>query len=422
MNWEENISNELRGSGSRFLLLAVRIGFRNLIRHRRRSLITMGAVAFAVFCLAVFQSLLNGLEHKMMESALLLDHGVVQIHGPGHRLYQTAHLPIPEADAVWTALDRAGVKKAARRIKAPALLLAGARSSSVELCGIVPEEERQVTFIHRTVVQGSYRLAPGTILISKRLAQAVNVHPGGDVKLLVQTGSGSPRAARLEVSGLFHTGLDSFDLGRVFVSLATAQKLLETPGDITEIAVGGDPRDAETLARKISENLKDKRLVVRSWRELAPDLAQLMELNRATFRLLTVIVFIIAALGVANTMTTVIFERFREFGTLTALGTTPGGIVGMVVIESALLGVGAALVGTLAAAGLDLYLAGHGIDLARFTSANQYFVAGPLLKPMPAAADYLLTNLITVTIAVAAGLYPAWKAAMLDPVKALTHV
>ena len=127
-------------------------------------------------------------------------------------------------------------------------------------------------------------------------------------------------------------------------------------------------------------------------------------------------------MGIANTMTTVIFERFREFGTLTALGATPGGIVSLVMTESLLLGLFAALAGSLTGFGACVYLARYGIDLTHFTSANQYFVVGSVLKAVLTPGDLILANTITLATAATAGLYPAWKASRLNPVKALSHV
>ncbi len=405
-------------------LLAVhlRIALRNIVRHQRRSLLTIAAVAVSVFCLIVFQALLAGLHQKMVESALGLDTGVVQLHGADFSRNRTRLAPLPNPEIIAPAFKAAGLTRFAPRLKAPALILAGRHSSSVQLSGIEPEQEAQVTLVRQKMVQGNYQLGPGQILVSQGLADALGLKTGDSMTLMVQSLFGQAKTGKFTVAGLFATGLDSFDQSHVYLSLATAQTLLEAEGAITEVAASCPPAEADELATRLRRQLPAGRFQVQVWQELAPDLAQLMELNNATFRMLIFILFAIVAMGIANTMTTVIFERFREFGTLTALGATPKNIVSLVLTESLLLGLFAALAGTLAGIAATAYCARYGIDLAHFTSANQYFVAGSVLKAVVTPHDLILANGITLATAVAAGLYPAWKAAQLNPVKALAHV
>lgn len=404
------------------LKVHLRIALRNILRHRRRSLLTVTAVAFSVFCLIVFQALMSGLHQKMMESALNLDTGVIQIHAAGFSRNQTRLLPLPNPKVIASAFKASGITSFALRLKTPALILAGRHSSSVSLSGIEPDQEASVTLIRQKMVRGSYQLTPEQILISQGLAEALGLSIGDSMTLMAQSLFGQTRTGRFTVGGLFATGLDSFDQSRVYISLTAAQALLEAEDTISEVAVSCPPAQAAELAGHLRQFLPSANYQVRIWQELVPDLAQLIELNSATFRLLILILFAIVAMGIANTMTTVIFERFREFGTLTTIGVTPAGIVGLVMTESLLLGLFAALTGSLAAFGACAYLARYGIDLTHFTSANQYFVAGSVLKAALTPGDFIWANAITLATAAIAGSYPAWKAARLNPVKALSHV
>lgn len=400
----------------------LQIAFRNIVRHRRRSLITITAVAVSVFCLVLFQALLAGLHEKMVESALGLDTGAIQLQPAGFQRNQTRLSPLATPEAIAPALANAGLTRFAPRLKAPALILAGRHSSSVQLSGILPEQEGKVTLIQQKLHNGTYSLGPGQILISQGLADSLDLTIGDSMTLMVQGLFGQPRTGRFTVVGLFASGLASFDQSHVYLSLSAAQTLLEAEGAISEVVIACPPPEAATLANRLRQQLPEGRYQILAWQELVPDLAQLMELNTATFRMLVLILFAIVAMGIANTMTTVLFERFREFGTLSALGATPGNIVGLVMTESLLLGLFAALAGTIAASAACGYLARYGIDLAHFTSANQYFVAGSILHAVLTPRDLLVANGITLVTAMAAGLYPAWKAAKLDPAKALAHV
>jgi ABC-type lipoprotein release transport system permease subunit len=191
---------------------------------------------------------------------------------------------------------------------------------------------------------------------------------------------------------------------------------------VTEIAVLTAPDDEGRVAARLERTLPSADYQVRTWREIAPDLSQLIEMNDATMRLLTLIVFAIVALGITNTMTMTVFERFRELGVLTAIGTPPEGILSMIALESLFSGVVAAVIGSLAGIAACAWLAGHGIDMTHFTSSNQYFAMSHVIKARLLPADLVFANVVTLVTSFLAGLYPAWKAARLEPVKAIGHV
>lgn len=403
---------------ARFLLL--RMALRNVRRNPRRSLYTVAAVGFGLFCLVVFQALKVGLHRGMVDGTVRLDSGGVQVHAAGYEPNLVSLRPLPDPEEVESLLQKTGGGPFARRLRAPAMVLAGAKSSSVLLTGIVPESERKVTEIAGKVVSGAYPEAGGKgILIGASLARSLGVAPGGDVTLVAQGLFGRPVTGRFTVAGVYRTELDAFDRARVYLPLAAAQGFLQAEEIVTELVVAVPPDEAASLADRLRSGLPGGRYRVDSWQTLAPDLVQLIELNDATFRLLIVIVFAIVALGITNTMTMTVYERFRELGILAALGLRPGGLLALVALESFLLGAVAAVAGSVAGAGACAWLAAHGLDLTRFTSSNQYFAASHIIRAYLLPGDLLAANLLTMGTALAAGIYPAWKASRLDPVEAI---
>lgn len=405
----------------KMLLMYSRIGLRNIRRNVRRSLFTIVAVSFGLFCLIVFEALKVGLHHEMLHSTLNLDAAAIQVHAAGFEQNLALLQPLPQPAEVETQLAAAGITHFTARIKSPALVLAGKRSSSVLLAGVIPEQEKEVTFIADKITAGTYLTEPGTILIGQALADSLRVGLGDEVTLMVQSMFGRPAARKFTIDGMFRTELASFDRNHLYLDLTTAQHFLDADGAITEIAIRTPPEKAAAAAEILQGKLGDA-YQVRSWQQNLPDLEQLIELNDATMGLLVIIVFAIVAMGISNTMSTVIFERFREFGTLAAIGTPPRGIVALVVLESFFLGLLAAILGSLAGALVCSLLARHGLDLSRFTSANQYFAAGHVLKAYLLPGDLLLAVAVTLATALLAGLYPAVKASRLEPVEALVHV
>jgi ABC-type lipoprotein release transport system permease subunit len=399
-----------------------RIALRNVRRNIRRSLLTVFAIAFGLFCLIVFQALKDGLHREMVTSTVRLDAASLQMHAAGYEVNLTALKPLRDPREVERALAAAGVADFGRRLKAPALVLAGQRSSSVLLAGVEPEAEPRITFIAERIVSGSYLdEAPGVVL-GEVLAESLGVAVGDEVTLMVQGIFGRPVTGRFPVRGLYRTDLASFDRSQIFMPLAAVQTFLQAEEVVTEIAartpLGAEVETAERLRRELPPELYQ----VRTWQQLAPDVVQLIELNDSTMHLLILIVFAIVALGITNTMSMAVFERFRELGVLTAIGMRPSRIVAMIVLESFFLGIVGSLTGSAIGVAVCVWLGRHGIDLTRLTSANQYFATSHVLRAYLLPANLLSALAVTLATALLAGLYPAWKAARLQPADAIRHI
>jgi len=402
--------------------LQATIALRNIFRQPRRSGLTILAISFSVFCIIVFQALKVGLHRKMIDGTLSLDLCTIQIHSAGYEANITRFQPLPDYQELLAHLTELGLSSYSLRIKAPALILAGPRSSSILLSGINPDQEQKITLIHQRLTGGQY-ITTGTdsLLMGRELAENLKLKIGDQVSLMLQNVFGQPVLKKVRIGGLYDTGLTSFDQSHLYLPLATLQDFLDVGDEITEIAILTEPEAAKSLSARITAGLAPEKYRITSWQESTPDLVQLMELNDATFRILVAIIFFIVAMGIANTMNSVIFERFREFGTIAAIGTTPAEIVSLVSMESCFLGVFACLAGTGLALLVCTYLHSHGIDLSHFTSSNQYFAAGSVLKAFVLVPDIISANLITLFTALLAGLYPAVKASRLNPVEALNY-
>jgi len=402
-------------------LLFSHVAFRNIRRNTRRSLFTIIAIAFGLFCLVIFQALKVGLHREMITSTVQLDAGTLQVHAAGYEVNLAALKNMPDPERVISVLRGQGETKFSRRVKTSGLVLSGGKSASVLLSGVDPDEEPKVTFIARKVVEGSYVSRDG-ILLGEALAQSIGRHTGDEVTLVSQDMVGLPVTGKFPVTGIYRTELAAFDRSHAFMSIGLLQEFLHADGVVSEIAVRSDRRDEMMLADRLGRSLPDTEYQIRTWKEIAPDVIQLIGLNDATMQLLILIVFAIIAMGITNTMTMVVFERFRELGIIAAIGTAPSGILTMVMMESFCLGAIASLLGSAAAVAACAYLGKYGIDLTTFTSANQYFANSHVLKAHLLAKDLITANVVTLITAVTGGIYPAWKASRLKPVDAIAHI
>ena len=403
------------------LILLLRLAVRNVWRNPRRSLLTMTAIAFGLFCLIVFQALKVGLHREMVASTVQLDAGSLQVVAAGRGEGLTRLQPLRDPQQVTTLLDERPEVSSGLRLRAPGLLSTAAGSAAVVLTGVEPEHEAQVTLIAGQLAAGRYLAPPGGVLLGAALAENLGITVGDTVTVLVQTLFGRPGSRHLPVSGIYRTALTSFDRSHVFLDLPTAQGLFDASGVATAVAVRVSPEREAEVAAWLRGQLPADRYRVASWQELAPDVTQLIDLNDGTMRLLVIIVFAIVALGIVNTMGMSVLERTTEFGVLAALGIRPTQVVALVVLEALALGAVAALAGSLAGVAACSYLASHGLDLTRLTSANPHFATSHVLKAHLVMADLLLANSVGLATALLAGLVPACRASRLSPAMALRH-
>jgi len=402
------------------LAITILLAFRNLSRNRRRSALTITAIAFALVCLLIFGALKEGLHQTMISTTTDTDLGAIQIHGQGYAPNLVSLTTLPDPDRVTGDLNALGLTAFARRLKANGLILAGAKSAAVVLHGVIAEEEQRVTIVHQRIVAGSPPNEGREVMIGQGLAASLGLGVGDQLTVMSQDLFGTPASRKFTITGLFHTGVAAFDLGHIFLPLAGLQAFIDAEGMISEIAIAktGGPLAPEIL--RLRQRL-DHRYQVSAWQELAPDVTQLIALNDSTMAILIGIVFLIVAMGIVNTMTTITFERFREFGIIAAMGATPAGIMALVSAEAMAMGLMASIAGTVTGVAVCLYLARYGIDLTALTSTNQYFSNTHVLKAVLDWRTVAATNGFTLITALIAGLSPAWSAARQNPAQALSH-
>jgi ABC-type lipoprotein release transport system permease subunit len=404
------------------LTMFLRLAVRNIWRSPRRSLLTIAAIAFGLFCLIIFQALKVGLHREMVASTVQVDAASLQVVAAGRGEGLTRLQPLRDPRQVVSLLAERSEAAAGMRLRAPGLLSSPAGSAAVVLTGVEPEHEAQVTLVAGRLVTGRYLEPRGGILLGSVLAESLGVTVGDEVTVLVQTLFGKPASRRLPVRGIYRTALASFDRSHVFLDLPTAQSLFDAADVATAVAVQVPPEHEAALAAWLRNRLPADRYRVATWQELAPDVTQLIDLNDGTMRLLVLIVFAIVALGIVNTMGMSVMERTTEFGVLAALGIRPLQVVVLVILESLALGVVAALAGSLAGVATCGYLASYGLDLTSVTSANPHFATSHVIKAHLVGADLLLANLVGMLTALLAGLVPAWRASRLVPAEALRRL
>jgi putative ABC transport system permease protein len=413
----------------------LRLAWRNLWRNPRRTLIAMAAIGLGYAMLLFVACLMAGLRQQMIETGTGLVLSDVEVHAPSYYSDRPTHQTLGGRNGTDVSTLVAAiaadlrVQAASPRVYAYGLVSATHQSAGAQLLGVVPDQEQTITLLHTRMVKGSYLTGqmPKGVVMGDKLAAMIGVEVGSEIVLLTPAADGSTGNDLYTVAGMFHTGLDAMDRGLVLLSLASLQELLRLPpGRIHEVGIKlHDITAATTAAAALEVQLsKNFPVRVRAWPELAPELADYVQFNRRVTFILFFIFFLLAVMGIVNTMLMAIIERTRELGMLMAVGMRPIQVVGLIVAEAASLAGASLVLGAALGAPLLWYLQVHGLNLGGDRGAVSLagVAVGPLWYGRQDFTTYTQAALGLAVTALVSALYPALRAARFRPTEALRKV
>lgn len=396
------------------------IALRNLTRNRRRTALTVAALALGVMGAVGARGFLNGLQESLILGIVEGGQGALQIHRKGF-LKSTEAVPLTPAidddeQLYRTILETEGVRAIAPRIAFAGMVNAGDESPFARLLGTDPARELETSPRWReALARGRWLEGGAELLIGMELADAIDVTRGDRVALLTNDKDGVLNAIEATVVGELAT-LTQGDKRLVLLPLDKAQELLRMEGQVTEIAVALHRLDDAAAVKARLEQRLGERYEIHTWHELAPLVSDARELQNKVIRVVIGIFLFIILMGVTNTMLMNVLERVREIGTLLALGARRRQVLQLFVVEAALLGAAGGSLGALAGWALVLGLGAVGI---RLTTPGA--TMPQLIVPVVAPSFLVGMVLLGVVGAALAALYPAWRASRLSPAAALAR-
>jgi len=406
-----------------FMAMAMRSAWRN----PRRSLLTASATAFGLAAFLFLYAFADGFFEQMIRNSTGFVTGHLQIEQQGFRDELSPGLHIANPQPLLQDLrGRPMVKAAAPRVQVKAMASSPTRTRPIVLYGVVPAQEARVTTLAKSLLRGEY-LEEGdgqAMLIGQKLQQKLDVSVGEKLVITTQQAGGSLASAAYRVSGVFKTGSEFFDDGLAFVTLSAAQSLLGMGDAVSTITVSlQDRRQSGAMVEELQKRLSGTGYEALSWEQLLPVVVQMIDLTKMDFYVVLAIVFLVVALGVMNTLLMSVLERTREFGVLMALGTQPAQILRLVLYEALVLGLLGMAAGFVIGLAMVAYYSGRGMDLSAYAQSLDAIPGmTATVQPELMLEHVWLPALILFATGLLASLYPAWRAARLDPVVALHHV
>ncbi|MBO2521451.1 MAG: FtsX-like permease family protein [Clostridia bacterium] len=404
------------------------LAWRNVWRHKGRSLVAGGAVAAVVVFTLVFFGFVSATKTGMVE-VLTSESGHLQVtHARAKEAQDFDARLIREAAEVEAALLKALPGAHLRRVlEVPALVSGESRSRGAVVIGVAQDEALAERFGREYLAAGRLP-APGSwdeIALGEALAKALNVELGDPVYVFAP-GTEGWGAAAYTLVGLLDFPQSAYEIQAAFLSLEGAQELA-APGAVTRFEVHLDPERGVVTDARIEE-ARDRAAAalgpdvrVETWREASPDTAAILDLMDPAMVVFSFFIFILAGLLVVNTIYLGLVERIREFGVIIAVGAHRGRVMRMVLAESLVLVLAGTAVGLLVS-GLLIASWADGLHFPQLDEVLAEFGFPAVLYPSVTAGQVAITVGYAIVTALAAALWPAWVAGRLEPVEAMRHV
>jgi len=407
-----------------------KIAFRNLLRYKRRTLLTASLVTIGVVFVLLFISISGSFKNMMVGQMTDSMLGHLEVHRKGY-LASIDNLPLNLNLNMQAYKKLEGILKQQLEVEAfsPRIKFGGMFSTFVEttnirLNGVYPDREfKTVPLLTSRIIKGTKALNKGEILIPDLLSTGMKVNVGDTVVVVATNKDGSVNGKQFKVGGVLEsiTGPGGRD---GYIHLEDAKEVLRMEEmEISEVAIrlknfGQLHAFSGNLEGLLSGELNKQGkpiYEVHTWEQLSPfyNIARMIDIMAFFIKLMLIAIVLTS---IMNVMIMAVYERIREIGTIAAIGTLPGKILSMFVLEGLFLGTMGALAGDLIGLIVILILNRVGItfDFGRQT--------GLVLSATIAPSDVLIISIIVIFISVVASLQPAYKASRMEPIKALRHV
>jgi putative ABC transport system permease protein len=412
------------------MLKLFKIAIRNLMRYKRRTLLTASLITMGVVFVLVFVSVSSSFKNMMIGQVTDSFLGHIQIHRKGY-VASIESLPLtmnlgPQAikrvEKVMSEIPDIEVHSI--RIKFGGMFSNFVETTNIRLNGIDPVEEiKTIPLFPARIIEGEKIIRKGEILIPELLAKGMKVKVADTIVIIATNKDGSVNGRQFRVGGIVESvigpgGRDGY------IHIEDAMDILRMDEmEISEIAIRLKDFDRlHVVSNKLNDafskelNKKGKpKFEVHTWEKLHPfyNIARMIDIMTFFIKLMLIAIVLIS---IMNVMVMAVYERIREIGTIAAMGTMPGKILSMFVIEGFSLGVFGVILGNILGIAIIFIL---NISKITFDFGRQ---TGLLLSPTLHLQDVFVISIIVVIISVIASLQPAYKASKMEPIEALRYV
>lgn len=401
--------------------MILRIAFRNTLRQKRRTALTLLTIFGGFTLAAIAYGWSDGTYSYIINVFTRNRLGHIQIHSEDYLDRPSLYKRIQNYRQIGDQIQEIeGVEAWAPRVLSAGLASLNDKTVAVQLIGMDVEREETTTGFSKNVVQGVplSNQSPGEVLVGKELARILKAGIGEEIVIVTQGADGSLANDIFRLSGIVDTGDDALNRVGFYMTLPDAQELLVTGDEAHEIVVIiHNLKQIDRVTQAVRDSLDDPTLDIQPWQVFAKSFYDAMKADQDGMWIMLAIIIFIVAIGVLNTVLMSVLERRREYGLLKAVGTRPAQIVKLVLAELSIIAIGGIILGTALSIVLNWLLSIYGITLpVSMSYGGENFTH--MYSEVNARSLYLPA--ITVFLsAVLVGIAPAVKAARTEPAQSM---
>lgn len=407
----------------------IKLAWRNIWRNWRRTILTSLAVAFGMISIIFTYSYIAGVTESIYRSLIETELGHVKI---ASREFLRLERVMPRDQLVYNAQNieagissLPGISTMTERIKFRLILSSEDKNEPSLGVGINPEQEKNLFDLRQHLIQGSYfQGSSAEMLIGDGLAQKLGVSVGDELLAVTTDINYSTYALTFTVAGIFKTGFSFMDKSFIYIPIEKAQEMLDCHGAVHEILLLlEDAEKATEISSEIlaflEENGLEDTLTAVPWQDNF--FMTYMPFASIAMGSILLVIMLIAALVILNTMLMAVVERTHEIGIIKSMGMRNGGVVGLIMVEATFISLLGVFIGGLIGSGLSLFAQSTGLDFTRMMEKIEFEFAffSPIIYPKFTLGILLGAAVFCLVTTLVAALYPARKASRMEPVEAL---
>ncbi len=398
------------------------LSWRNIWRNKKRTIISVASVFFAVFCAVIMRSAQTGSYSYMIHSSAKLYTGYLQVQGKGYWDNRSIDKSIKlNAQQQQEITDIPYVTSVTPRLEAFALISYESTTKVSQVIGIDPKLEDNMTGLKKRLVKGEYLTDDSDgVLLGEGLAENLKVSIGDSVILYGQGYHGQIAAAIVPVSGFVKMPFEEMNNGLIFLALNNAQTVFSTYDQITSLPIMIDNVKHLDDVLLTLNNKFDEKFTIMTWDQMMPDLVQNIQLDNASGIIMLIILYIVISFGVFGTVMMMVAERTKEFGILISVGMKKVKLIWVTMLEAIFLSFLGVVTGSIGSFPLIYYLHKNPIYITgAATKTFDQLGIEPIFNFSIDPVLFVKQALVVFIIALATILYPVIFIRKLEPISAM---